>query len=134
MFSISKSPGTFRSLSDLKQQTVLNPHTDPAEANSALGCLLLGSALFSSSHSLSLSPPTPFGGLELHVAIKPTHVEGLEINKRHLSRTSSPRKWNYICIYVFFCKNPVFSKENMDFPVTCHPAFSCCGLTYFSWR
>ena len=21
----------------------------------------------------------------------------------------------------------------MNFPVTCHPAFSCCGLTYFSW-
>ena len=89
-----------------------------------------------SSHSLSLSPSPPFPGVRTTCCNK-AHTCGRAENKQEaFIKDKLPKKMGlyiYIYIFFFFFKNPVFSKENMNFPVTCHPAFSCCRLTYFSW-
>ena len=102
MFSVSRTPGTFRSFSDFEATNRTQSPHGPRGGKFSPWVSVAGVCTFlfpSLSFPVSFSPP--FWGLEPHVAIKPTHVEGLKINKRYLSRTSSPRKWDYICIYIF---------------------------------
>ena len=109
MFSVSKTPGTFRFSLTLKQQTVLCPHTDPAAHTLPLGVCRWG--LHFSSHSLSLSPSPPFSGVRTTRCNK-AHTCGRPENKQEaFIKDKLPKKMGLYMYIYFWVKIRHFQKR-----------------------